>query len=855
MLPTNLNNKMSDVPATTSPASVGTVVTSSQLHDIIEEREENETTVIHHVNSFAPEQQDKNIEEQQSVPDQEDTSNTLAGNNNMLLELKEEMDGEIPEVSLGSAEDILAADESRTEMNALTNSFDELSLLPPLPNNDLSFDVIRSQQIENFEAATSIQELEEQMAQDSNTAYNPLEDVLTASPEVLQGLQSPQSPVRSSSSRHRSSSFRSSTPLSPIAAPSALRDMRNNKMALEEMISNSDDMTVLSNVMDYTLDRNHDDSNNDMQFTMGDQNTSFDLSKALEIPNSTSSLAKTSSPKMTSDNSTSVPPSPKISSPKVSLKKKFSNTLLTQTNEQNNSKSNLNNMILPQAKHTHPDLVPVSRIGTRTSTSSIQSNTITINPRSSISSRTILDVKPRRSTSISNSVNTMSLENESEGTIQKIIERKPSLKKYQTQKTANTDATNISKLEAQLYNLPAVNTSSSLVSRAASVTSGSRDRSLSQTTKSNMSEFPPLGLAVTTSNGTPIEPKAMKKPPFLRRASSAILRKTSLKGNDSTTSIPQIPSSPITPLPSPLTAIDKKPYIRSALGRQLSSTSIISEVHPEAQSRNVSTPIMRTSSFSHRMKRGLTRIMSSNGSSNRLSSKLSMENLLRNSEQTKQQNINTDSSMFDLDHSVRQNSNGQFSDNSVLYMGSEYRNNDDQMRYPIGDNSNNDYFSFMKPQSDDSDYKTISVNMDVWKANIPIINVTDNNSLEMDMRVNKFDTQCSKVFCLENVSTPKAFSDNSTPISTSTGSKQSKNQASDDSQTSNENIQTMEIKDYIRFLHQQRMLEDSTFEKLEKQFLDSGWCSTSDLGSIRQKRQAVNKKWDDVINFYQSKLL
>lgn len=840
----NSSNKNMEVPTTSSPASGVTVVTS-QLHDIEEEREDNETTVIHHANYH--------------IPEPKEESNEIKDNdNNLVLDLREEIDGEMPEVSLGSTDDILVADESTTDVNVLTNSFDELSLLPPLPNNDLSFDVIRSQQIENFETATSIQEIEQQMAQDANTGFNPLEDILTVSPEVLQGLQSPQSPVRSTTSRHRSSSFRSSTPLSPIAAPSALRDMKHNKMALEEMISNSDDMTVLSNVMDYTLDKNQDNSTSDMQFTMGEQNTSFDLSKALEIPNSTSSLAKTSSPKLNNDSATSVPPSPKIASPKVSLKNKFSNSLLTQNYEQSTTNS-LNNFIPTQTK-PHPELMPVSRIATKNSTSSNHSSAAAINPgRSSISSRSILDVRPRRSTSISNSVNTVTVDNDSENTIQKVIgERKSSLKRYQNQKTtSNTDATNISKLEAQLYNLPAVNTSSNIVSRSASVTSGSRNRSLSQNIKSNKTEFPPLGLAVTTSNGTPVEPKSMKKPPFLRRASSAILRKASLKGNDSTSSLPQTPISPTVPLPTPISALDKKPYIRSALGRQLSSTSLMTDVNSEVPTanRNVSTPIMRTSSFSHRMKRGLTRIMSSNGSSNKLSSKLSMDNLssYRSQDSTRQVHPHVDNQNLDLGNS-RQNSNGQISDNSVLYMGSEFRNIDDNSRHSVREHNHNDYFSFMKPSGNDSNYNTISVNMDVWKSNVPVINVTDHNSLQMNLRVNKFDTQCSKVFCLETASSPKAFSDNSTPVSNSSGGK-SKNQGSEDSQSSNENIQTMEIKDYVRFLNQQRLVEDSTFEKLEKQFLESGWCSKSDLESIRQKRQTVNKKWDDVINFYQSKLL
>lgn len=509
---------------------------------------------------------------------------------------------------------------------------------------------------------------------------------------------------------------------------------------------------------------------------------------------------------------------------------------------------------MPQAKNTQPEFMPIGR----TSISSTHSNSATANPaRTSISSRAVLEGQPRRSNSTSNSVNTATIDNDSDNFIPKInTEKRPSLKRYQTQKTtSNTDATNISKLEAQLYNLPAVNATSGAVSRSASVTSGSRNRALSQGIKSNKTDIPLLGLAVTTSNGTPIEQSTIKKPPFLRRASSAILRKASLRGDDSSSSLPPTPISPTTPLPTPVSAGDKKPYIRSALGRQLSSTSLITNLNKEGYTanRNISTPLMRTSSFSHRMKRGITRIMSSNGSSSKLSSKVSLENIssVGNPDPQRLSNPQVDNPMFEIGNR-RQNSNGQTSNNSVIYMGSDLRINDSQSKSVNRDNDNSDYFSYLKPGEEDSEYKTIAVNMDVWKSNVPVINVTDHNSLDSNMRIKKVDTQCSKIFCLGSASSPKTYGDNK--ATTSTGNK-SKNQSSGDSLLSDENIQTMEIKDYVKFLHKQSLVEDSTFEKLERQFLESGWCSKSDLDSIRQKRQTVNKRWDEIINFYQSKLL
>lgn len=430
-----------------------------------------------------------------------------------------------------------------------------------------------------------------------------------------------------------------------------------------------------------------------------------------------------------------------------------------------------------------------------------------------------------------------------------MTERKPSLKRYTSSiNTPNTDLDNVSRLEAQLYNLPAV---TGTISRAPSVNSG-RARSQSQSVQQKLgsTDMQPLGLAISTTDLNSIDSKT-KRPPFLRRASSALMRKASMKmGNENASS----PMSPVTPLPTPVTAIDKKPYIRSTLGRQLSSTSIATDANIDYSGktgRNVSTPLMRTSSFSHKMKRGLTRIMSTNGSSARISNKPPAEVVpSRHSQDFLRHTVPDNNSTID-NYTLRNGSNGDNSDNSVLYMAVDKRYNGAVPKSNSADSANMDYFNFPKTEIIDPNFKTMAIDMDAWKSQVPVINVTDGTSINMPARP-RFDTECSKVFCLENVNVPRHNSNNSTPLSVSTNSSQAKSNTKEENQP--DSIKVMDLKDYIKFLFKQKTLEDSTYEKIEKQFMESGWCSNSDLVNIRHKRYSVNKKWDDVINFYQSKV-
>lgn len=817
-----MTNPMSnEVPAATSSPTSGLTAVNSHLHDIKEEKEDHENTVIHHSPvDYIPE-----IEEETRL---DDTGDVSIESQDMINDTAE-----------GEAEE----DEKK-----LTNSFDELSLLPPLPHNDLSFDVIRAQQLENMENAAALQELDQRGMLLPEHTRNGL-DALAESPESIMRAHSSNSPDRSASPPHRMPSLRSSTPLSPIVVPSAVKDSRTSKMILDDLVSNNDELINIQSSLDYNLKNSQELNVEEIQYPLENPNTSFDLSKALEIPNSSSSLGnKCSSPlNTTQESNISVPPSPKITSPKASLKKKFSNTLLTTGGELPNINTNTNgniNGILTSQKHSPTEFPQLIKVATATSNTSLASHSATpVQARTSISSR------PRRSTSITNSVQRLVLETANNDTKKSLTERKPSLKRYTSSiNTPNTDLDNVSRLEAQLYNLPAV---TGTISRAPSVNSG-RARSQSQSVQQKLgsTDMQPLGLAISTTDLNSIDSKT-KRPPFLRRASSALMRKASMKmGNENASS----PMSPVTPLPTPVTAIDKKPYIRSTLGRQLSSTSIATDANIDYSGktgRNVSTPLMRTSSFSHKMKRGLTRIMSTNGSSGRISNKPPAEVVpSRHSQDFLRHTVPDNNSTID-NYALRNGSNGDNSDNSVLYMAVDKRYNGAVPKSNSADSANMDYFNFPKTEIIDPNFKTMAIDMDAWKSQVPVINVTDGTSINMPARP-RFDTECSKVFCLENVNVPRHNSNNSTPLSVSTNSSQAKSNTKEENQP--DSIKVMDLKDYIKFLLKQKTLEDSTYEKIEKQFMESGWCSNSDLVNIRHKRYSVNKKWDDVINFYQSKV-
>ncbi|CUS21920.1 LAQU0S04e03862g1_1 [Lachancea quebecensis] len=62
------------------------------------------------------------------------------------------------------------------------------------------------------------------------------------------------------------------------------------------------------------------------------------------------------------------------------------------------------------------------------------------------------------------------------------------------------------------------------------------------------------------------------------------------------------------------------------------------------------------------------------------------------------------------------------------------------------------------------------------------------------------------------------------------------------------------LREYINVLMKQQQIEDERFAVLEKNFSNNGWCSQEDLDNIQQKRFIINKKWAERISYYQGRL-
>ncbi|SCU94700.1 LAME_0F08724g1_1 [Lachancea meyersii CBS 8951] len=62
------------------------------------------------------------------------------------------------------------------------------------------------------------------------------------------------------------------------------------------------------------------------------------------------------------------------------------------------------------------------------------------------------------------------------------------------------------------------------------------------------------------------------------------------------------------------------------------------------------------------------------------------------------------------------------------------------------------------------------------------------------------------------------------------------------------------LKDYIDVLIKQQRVEDERFAVLEYKFAQNGWCSRDDLNNLQQKRIIINRKWAERISYYQGRL-
>ncbi|SCV06002.1 LANO_0H19944g1_1 [Lachancea nothofagi CBS 11611] len=598
--------------------------------------------------------------------------------------------------------------------------------------------------------------------------------------------------------------------------------------------------------------------------------SSFDLSKALEIPNDSAATAvNTNANTPTTSNVTSLATAalaPHITSPKLSLKKKFSSTLLPTASASTPTVSN-------------PTVDISSRIGSAPDFS-IQH----IQRHSSVRSRTTTPDIPRLSSNID-------------------------LRQGLGIEHSNLDSST-----------SAVNTNRVLLRKFSVGSSSSSSRSFHENDE-NVAFKPPPNFTLDTNSSSSLHdlksPRSSlnyaeaaniqnKKIPLLKRASSAILRKASMTK--------KAPSSPSTTNPSNYydlrhtASFSTIPYdtkdsdlrgtstdqdkVRSMSARNTKKLSLRTKsnyVSPRCISNpeglhhvsSLPTPPIgssfcatpETQSFGSKFKNGLTRIIGVNGSDRSFKSANGNQNSI----------LTTQGKPSDGDHAA---------DSILADIPSPAQLNNLNGLNSLDDQKDDQKDEFFPPRSALSTRESSN-------SAIPQQNTSDNDQLNKRGQLTKRSTAPSmgsvntakvdSVFsgdsdeslgegsesdeltvdideltkALPTITiTEKLGARNVTPIQTQSNLlldliyKESSGYRFFSSQRKggDEKPGKISLKEYIDVLIKQQRIEDERLAVLEHKFANNGWCSQDDLYNIQQKRIIINKKWAERISYYQGRL-
>lgn len=660
----------------------------------------------------------------------------------------------------------------------------------------------------------------------------------------------------------------------------------------------------------------------------------FDLSKALEIPNSFSNTThnthnqeanghstgfpNASSTSISASNSESVHSSPpNIASPKVSTKKKFSSVLL-----------NSDLMAIPQDNSPSE----ISQFH--------DSKLYGLRSKSNSNAASFQHLLPNFNMGLDTaSIESNANENLNYFSSSRISYDKRSARKFSTDNSSNSSFSNTSISDELLYKLPPKLNRSSF--------SRSRSNSNTNVAPSNLS-LDVLGHGPSTPavlNGSPAPGsyfsvdtnKNMKKVPLLRRASTALLRKTSVKSNincfekdfqrsRSASTTPVLPNSSFFDTESirRTPPLNKQKYCSSFVDNEdsggyfptLSAEDGEDDLHYVTQLNGNSRPSSRNPSIRSRMRKGISRIMSSSGSVRRAVSTSSLKtDMLEQGFEDHQRDMKNEVTAFPSPLGVF----------PIDHRGSPVKKRTPESRF-VGDDkvdaSRSSSLSVGNSSPAGVRVKDSTINVTPISTSTtmsPVVSslmqisasVQGKNGNSMG---NKFDqvqakaegvssgsnnTRASKVDGSEKKNCKKLqMGDNkreydvtvdldkltkSIPIITVTGNINSRScipiqQQSNifldevymgrskktyehfssgnetDSDSESDKPKMMTLKEYVGILMKQQQIEDERLAILEKSFVDSGWCSKEDLNAIKQKRVIISKKWAERISFYQGKL-
>lgn len=609
----------------------------------------------------------------------------------------------------------------------------------------------------------------------------------------------------------------------------------------------------------------------EFEVVRGDVDRSFDLSKALEIP--TNSTTESSLNRSSSNQNTpmhfSQPLTPSVAvTPKMALKRRFSNTLLSQAFSQEGIFTGSSSI---QSFSQNGDFA-LHKTSTRSSGHTSSSSSVIKNKSRSNSNVPLngsLDTSSigANSGSLNSNVSKNTLANESVGLTSELAteKRNSDLKRYiinqsfnescmsspiQPFMTNNLSSTLTSPLhEEMLYKPPSV---------LGSLNPPKVNRSRSNSNLNIVTNLISPKARDSTESTFDLKSRASseinipKRAPLLRRASSAILRKRSIRQNNGDSS----PNSSLA-INSRIASLDLDVVARSEsrnkkslfieLERNASTSSTLTDLSrgtrsnsPVVKSNNMDSSILRQPSFGSMVKKGFTRIISSGTGSSRkqqtqrepnhsipsptdadlISSNFGMDtNSLSDfvEEHTSSKHNLLRKRSSSLIQKRLSKTGKRCSNSNSVSSEREFSNCISSRNKSLNSNENSDL--------NESDTLISDAEIEEWSKKLPTITITERfgakntTSLQYQSNVWLYKTGFEEWKNGKNIKPSNAA-----------------------------------LKQYIDLLIEQQMTEDARFEALEKNFKDSGWVSSSDLSNLRQKRVIISAQWAERISFYQNKL-
>ncbi|AMD21922.1 HFR067Cp [Eremothecium sinecaudum] len=369
-----------------------------------------------------------------------------------------------------------------------------------------------------------------------------------------------------------------------------------------------------------------------------------------------------------------------------------------------------------------------------------------------------------------------------------------------------------------------------------------------------------------------------KKTPLLARASSVILRKTSFVKENNTN-----PSSASSPPPlgrlndfrslSEYTASDKlprkSPLARSKLSRKSSlsphpaitpfeSTDLTSVSTRTSSAGSLLSPVssFTAPSFGSKVRRGFSRIISG-GYSKRVPSRRTasevkqttqypfLEACADNNDQNSFENGNSNGSPNSQGHEHRLSI-----DSTSISQTSLYRTKSDRF---VGGNGNSNKGQPFIPKRQNTQATLGSVlsptqyRQRSYSSIKNSMQSTSSDDIQITVDVEEIMNRLPTITITEDFGAK-----NTTPVQT-----QSNiwcDRAYEARGESANTTEKMSLQEYVAILINQQMIEDERFSLLEKSFAKGGWCSRDDLLNLRRKRVLINKKWAERISYYQGKM-